>query len=604
MKHSEVKIGFDWVWNVLPSISLYHVVIVTIVGYVGTIGGYTAVVPVFVQYKQTARCSVKADTEAFYSGMELTFDDINNLTKVEQVPFDECAYYDLNYDACDENSSYRENFLECMYNLKDASIANNTQIIGNCVADDIPSEENIIFDTSQFTSTVPSEFNLACNRAYLNSLATSLSFIGLFFGAMMAGYFSDNYGRKITIVVAITLNAFFWVLQGWLPSYAAFVVVRILVQGSNQAAYLTYNCYACEIVGPKGRAYTGMIPNFTFAFGYMMMSLFSYFIPDWRELTFLLAGLTFPFILTWWFWPESPRWLYGQGRYVEAEAIISDMVTRCDVDLSEFAPDVVSDKDAKRVFLDTLKSKCTTDKNGSSTADEEIKRFSVFDLFTSGKFLAMTSVTICFSFICVVMAYYGLSYGAGDLPGDIFVNNVINGAVEVAAYVASFFLLNVLGRRMLTAGPLLFSGVCMIGGMLLVQFVGGAWTHETFRWLMFAGKFGVSGTFAVIWIYSAELFPTEVRTNALAMGSMAGRIGGIISPFINNFHTSIPWLPATIFGSACLLGGMALLTLPETLGRPLMNTVEEANNYYGRRASTVASKLGSPDASARSLNKS
>jgi hypothetical protein len=66
------------------------------------------------------------------------------------------------------------------------------------------------------------------------------------------------------------------------------------------------------------------------------------------------------------------------------------------------------------------------------------------------------------------MAYYGLSYGAGDLPGDIFVNNVINGAVEVAAYVASFFLLNVLGRRMLTAGPLLFSGVCMIGGMLLV----------------------------------------------------------------------------------------------------------------------------------------
>ena len=108
---------------------------------------------------------------------------------------------------------------------------------------------------------------------------------------------------------------------------------------------------ACEIVGPKGRAYTGMIPNFTFAFGYMMMSLFSYFIPDWRELTFLLAGLTFPFIFTWWFWPESPRWLYGQGRYVEAEAIISDMVTRCDVDLSEFAPDVVSDKEWLHILL-------------------------------------------------------------------------------------------------------------------------------------------------------------------------------------------------------------------------------------------------------------
>ena len=32
---------------------------------------------------------------------------------------------------------------------------------------------------------------------------------------------------------------------------------------------------------------------------------------------------------------------------------------------------------------------------------------------------------------------------------------------------------------------------------------------------MLAGKFGVSATFAVIWIYAAELFPTVVRTNAL-----------------------------------------------------------------------------------------
>ena len=62
---------------------------------------------------------------------------------------------------------------------------------------------------------------------------------------------------------------------------------------------------ACEVVGPNGRAYTGMVPNFTFAFGYMIMSLFSYLIPEWRPLTFLLAALTFPFLLTWWAWPES-----------------------------------------------------------------------------------------------------------------------------------------------------------------------------------------------------------------------------------------------------------------------------------------------------------
>ena len=44
---------------------------------------------------------------------------------------------------------------------------------------------------------------------------------------------------------------------------------------------------------------------------------------------------------------------------------------------------------------------------------------------------------------------------------------------------------------------------------------------------MFAAKMGVSASFGVIWIYAAELFPTVVRTNALSMGSMVGRVGGI-----------------------------------------------------------------------------
>lgn len=90
---------------------------------------------------------------------------------------------------------------------------------------------------------MPSEFQLACGRTNLNSLATSLSFIGLFFGAMSAGYFSDNYGRKTTIFVSIGLNVFFWILQASIPTYPMFVILRILVQGANQAAYLTYNVY-------------------------------------------------------------------------------------------------------------------------------------------------------------------------------------------------------------------------------------------------------------------------------------------------------------------------------------------------------------------------
>ena len=81
----------------------------------------------------------------------------------------------------------------------------------------------------------------------------------------------------------------------------------------------------------------------------------------------------------------------------------------------------------EKLFLATLKKKV----QATETKSENSKKYSIVDLFTSGKALAMTSGIIAFVFIAIVMAYYGLSFGAADLPGDVYVNNVINGAVEV-----------------------------------------------------------------------------------------------------------------------------------------------------------------------------
>ena len=45
--------------------------------------------------------------------------------------------------------------------------------------------------------------------------------------------------------------------------------------------------------------------------------------------------------------------------------------------------------------------------------------------------------------------------------------------------------------------------------MLLSEFIGGPICTEVARWLMFVGKLGVSGAFAVVWIWTAEMYPTE-----------------------------------------------------------------------------------------------
>ena len=52
--------------------------------------------------------------------------------------------------------------------------------------------------------------------------------------------------------------------------------------------------------------------------------------------------------------------------------------------------------------------------------------------------------------------------------------------------------------------------------------------------LVLIGKFGASGAFSLIYIYTAELFPTEIRSTALGLCSMMARIGGIAAPQVSS----------------------------------------------------------------------
>lgn len=57
--------------------------------------------------------------------------------------------------------------------------------------------------------------------------------------------------------------------------------------------------------------------------------------------------------------------------------------------------------------------------------------------------------------------------------------------------------------------------------------------------LAILGKSAISASFAIIYIYSAEIYPTTLRSTGIGLSSMCGRIGGIIAPIISElvYHT-------------------------------------------------------------------
>ena len=46
------------------------------------------------------------------------------------------------------------------------------------------------------------------------------------------------------------------------------------------------------------------------------------------------------------------------------------------------------------------------------------------------------------------------------------------------------------------------------------------------------GKAGATMAFAGIYLYSPELYPTDIRTVALGTSSMCARISGMIAPYV------------------------------------------------------------------------
>lgn len=45
-------------------------------------------------------------------------------------------------------------------------------------------------------------------------------------------------------------------------------------------------------------------------------------------------------------------------------------------------------------------------------------------------------------------------------------------------------------------------------------------------------KLAVAGAFSVLYIYTAEVFPTQLRLVALGGSSLFARVGAILSPFV------------------------------------------------------------------------
>ncbi len=99
------------------------------------------------------------------------------------------------------------------------------------------------------------------------------------------------------------------------------------------------------------------------------------------------------------------------------------------------------------------------------------------------------------------------------------------------------------------------------------------------------GKCVVGACFQLVWLITTELYPTNLRGQAIGICSMLARVFGLVCPFVANLAVFWKPLPMLVLGLPALVASvLSLLVLPETSAESLPQDMEEAANLSRTKA--------------------
>lgn len=396
----------------------------------------------------------------------------------------------------------------------------------------------------------------------------SATYIGFFFGALLAGLVGDAIGRKAVMMWALVLYCAASIACAFTQDWPLFLACRVVAGAGTGAESAIIAPFLTEFVASRYRGrFTGSLAGF-FSFGFVGAALLGYFVvplhPDaWRWVMALTA--TPILMLLWWrrSLPESPRWLASVGRSVEADAVLAGMEDQ-------------ARREGHRLgsVADTMPA-AAAGPRGSFFGKLALLWAPGLRRVTAMAWLMWLSIT--FSYYAFFTWIPSLLIESGMTITRSFGYSIAIYLAQIPGYFSAAYMNERIGRQATIASYMI------LGGMSAVAL---ALSHADGT-VMVAGvclSFFMNGTYAGVYAYTPEIFPTEVRATGMGTASSIGRLGAIASPLL------VGWLYprfgfAGVFGTTTavlLLGAVAVVFMGvKTRNRSLEDITAETLAHQG-----------------------
>ncbi|XP_028566814.2 solute carrier family 22 member 6-A-like [Podarcis muralis] len=412
-----------------------------------------------------------------------------------------------------------------------------------------------VYDTTTYTSTIVSKWDLVCERRKLRDMAQSIYMAGVLVGAVVLGGFSDRYGRKPLLIWSFMQMAVMGTCAAFSPNFISYCIFRFLSGMALSGFGLSIACLVVEWIPTKYRTITIAVTGFVYTLGQILLAGLAYGIPDWQWLQLTFSVPFFVFLLYSWWFAESARWLLLSGKASTAVKVLQRVAR---VNGKEEAGASITTE----VLLSNMEKELSTAKAS----------YTISDLVRTP---AIRRIFCCLSIVwfSVSFSYYGLAMDLQNFGVSIYLIQVIFGAVDFPAKVIVTITMSYIGRRISLASFLILAGIIIIINIFVPPDL------QTIRTtLAVIGKGCLAAAFNCTFLFTTELYPTPVRQTGLGFGSTMARVGGIIAPLAKMMEDYSAALPPIMYGAAPILSGIIACFLPETLNVPLPDTIEEVEN--------------------------
>lgn len=334
----------------------------------------------------------------------------------------------------------------------------------------------------------------------------SIGFVGMAIGAVCSGGLADRFGRKTMFATTLLIYSLATAACAFAPNLTWLLVFRFIVGiglgGQLPVAVTLVSEYIPSHV--RGR-FIVLLESF-WGLGWLVAALVSYFvIPKFGwQIAFLMGGLPalYVYVIIKKI-PESIPYLINRGRIDEAHELVQEIERQAGVPVIEH-----------------LVVRPVAEKQRVS-----------FKQLWSGAF-ARRSLMLWLIWFGIVFSYYGiftwlpsLLVKQGYTVVQSFEYVLIMILAQLPGYVCAAWLIERLGRKATLAS---FITACAISAYLFGQADS---MFSVMVWGCLMSFFNL-GAWGVLYTYTPEQYPANIRAFGAGWASAIGRIGGIAAPIV------------------------------------------------------------------------